>query len=108
MNMILERYRQFSYASQENKIVENDSQNLFQEITRLKVQYESLQQSERHLLGKDLEGLSLKELQNIEKQLDKTLSQTRQRKSQLLVEQLEELRKKERDLTEINKKLKSE
>ncbi|KAL5567770.1 hypothetical protein UlMin_024345, partial [Ulmus minor] len=107
MNMILERYRQFSYASQENKIVENDSQNLFQEITRLKVQYESLQQSERHLLGEDLEGLSLKELQNIEKQLDKTLSQTRQRKSQLLVEQLEELRKKERDLREINKKLKS-
>lgn len=34
----------------------------------------------RHMLGEDLEPLNLKELQNLEKQLDKTLSRARQRK----------------------------
>ena len=34
----------------------------------------------RHMLGEDLESLNLKELQHLEKQLDRTLSQARQRK----------------------------
>nr|POE97061.1 mads-box transcription factor 17 [Quercus suber] len=45
------------------------------------------------MLGEDLESLNLKELQHLEKQLDRTLSQARQRKEQ--------------DLGEINKQLKS-
>eukprot|EP00257_Ricinus_communis_P027555 XP_025014969.1 MADS-box transcription factor 6 [Ricinus communis] len=81
-------------------------QNLYHEVTRLKTKYESLQCCQSHLLGEELGPLSVKELQKIEKQLDRTLSQARQRKTQLLVERMEELRKKEHDLGEENKQLK--
>ncbi|TQD85126.1 hypothetical protein C1H46_029300 [Malus baccata] len=52
----------------------------YQEVTKLKAKYESLQRTQRHLLGEDLGPLSVKELQNLEKQLEGALAQTRQRK----------------------------
>ncbi|PPS19321.1 hypothetical protein GOBAR_AA01236 [Gossypium barbadense] len=60
----------------------------------------------RHLLGDDLGPLNLKELQNLEKQLEGTLVLARQRKTQIMMEQMEDLRKKERQLGELNKQLK--
>ncbi|CAL8991487.1 unnamed protein product [Prunus brigantina] len=44
------------------------------------------------LLGKDLTGLSLKELQQLEQQLNEGLLSVKERKEQLLVEQLEQSR----------------
>ncbi|XP_035549198.1 agamous-like MADS-box protein MADS3 isoform X4 [Juglans regia] len=93
MNKILERYRQCCY-SQDTDVVEQGTQTLYREITRLRAKYESLQRSQRHMLGEDLEPLNLKELQNLEKQLDKTLSRARQRKTQIMLDRLEELRQK--------------
>ncbi|XP_050253847.1 agamous-like MADS-box protein MADS3 [Quercus robur] len=106
MDKILERYRQCCY-SQANNVVEEGTQTLYQEVSRLRANYESLQRSQRHMLGEDLESLNLKELQHLEKQLDRTLSQARQRKTEMMLERLEGLRKKEQDLGEINKQLKS-
>uniref|UniRef100_M8D2F4 MADS-box transcription factor 6 n=1 Tax=Aegilops tauschii TaxID=37682 RepID=M8D2F4_AEGTA len=60
----------------------------------------------RHLLGEDLGPLSVKELQQLEKQLECSLSLARQRKTQLMMEQVEELRRKERQLGDINRQLK--
>ncbi|KAM5557217.1 hypothetical protein ABKV19_024552 [Rosa sericea] len=107
VNEILNRYRQSCYSSQDN-VAENETQNLYQEVSRLKVKYESLQRSQRHFLGEDLEKLRLKELENLEKQLDRTLSQARQRKTQMMLDQSEALHRKENDLEEIHKQLKSE
>ncbi|PRQ59985.1 putative transcription factor MADS-MIKC family [Rosa chinensis] len=107
VNEILNRYQQSCYSSQDN-VAENETQNLYQEVSKLKVKYESLQRSQRHFLGEDLEKLRLKELENLEKQLDRTLSQARQRKMQMMLDQLEALRRKENDLEEIHKQLKSE
>ncbi|KAI7752125.1 hypothetical protein M8C21_031649 [Ambrosia artemisiifolia] len=59
----------------------------------------------RHLLREDLGPLSVKALHNLEKQLEGALIQARQRKTQILVEQMEELRRKERELGDINKHL---
>ncbi|KAG8483011.1 hypothetical protein CXB51_021879 [Gossypium anomalum] len=81
---------------------------LYQEVLRLKAKYESLQRSQRHLLGEELESLTVKELYKIEKQLDRALSQARQKKTQLLLERMEELSKKERELEVENKQLKSQ
>ncbi|OWM64979.1 hypothetical protein CDL15_Pgr028697 [Punica granatum] len=72
-------------------------QSWCQEVTKLKVKFESLQRTQRQLLGEDLGPLNLKELLNLEKQLEGALAQTRQRRTQLMVEQVEDLRKK--DLT---------
>ncbi|CAN6709671.1 unnamed protein product [Malus baccata var. baccata] len=107
MNKILEQYRQSCYSSQDN-VAENETQNIYQEVSRLKVKHESLQRSQRHLLGEDLHQLRLKELLVLEKQLDRTLSKARQEKTRMMFNQLEELRTKENDLAGVNKQLKRE
>ncbi|RXI08479.1 hypothetical protein DVH24_022623 [Malus domestica] len=107
MNKILEQYRQSCYSSQDN-VAENETQNIYQEVSRLKVKHESLQRSQRHLLGEDLQQLRLKELLVLEKQLDRTLSKARQEKTRMMFNQLEELRTKENDLAVVNKQLKRE
>ncbi|GFP85996.1 agamous-like mads-box protein agl6 [Phtheirospermum japonicum] len=59
------------------------------------------------LKGEELGPLSVKELHNLEKQLEGALAQARQRKTQILMEQMEELRIKERELGDVNKQLKN-
>ncbi|KAJ4727055.1 MADS-box transcription factor, partial [Melia azedarach] len=104
INKTLERYQRCCFNPQENSI-ERETQSWYQEVTKLKAKYESLQRTQRHLLGEDLGPLSVKELQNLEKQLEGALALARQRKTQIMIEQMEDLRKKERQLGDINKQL---
>ncbi|XP_042438691.1 MADS-box transcription factor 6-like [Zingiber officinale] len=106
----LERYQHCCYTSQNPNVAnrEAQAQNWYQEMSKLKAKFESLQRSQRHLLGEDLGPLSVKELQQLERQLESALSQAKQRKTQLMLDQMEELRKKERRLGEINKQLKEQ
>ncbi|KAL7083283.1 hypothetical protein ACP275_14G151400 [Erythranthe tilingii] len=101
----LERYQHCCFNPPENS-ADRESQSWFQEVSKLKAKYDSLQRTQRHLLGEDLGPLSIKELHNLEKQLEVALSQARQRKTQILMEQMEELRRKERELGDMNKQLK--
>lgn len=101
----LERYQRCSFNPQENG-GERETQSWYQEVSNLKAKYESLQKTQRHLLGEDLGPLSPKELQNLEKQLEGALAQARQRKTHIMMEQMEELRRKERQLGDMNKQLK--
>ncbi|TYI69537.1 hypothetical protein E1A91_D08G162000v1 [Gossypium mustelinum] len=116
MTKTLERYQQCCFTPQpQHNIPEHETQMLwlclsmqswYQEIIKLKAKYEALERTQRHLLGDDLGPLNLKELQNLEKQLEGTLVLARQRKTQMMMEQMEDLRKKERQLGELNKQLK--
>ncbi|KAH1106972.1 hypothetical protein J1N35_010740 [Gossypium stocksii] len=127
MTKTLERYQQCCYTPQpQHNIPEHETQSWYQEIIKLKAKYEALERTQRHLLGDDLGPLNLKELQNLEKQLEGTLVLARQRKTQIMMEQMEDLRKKvkqlfllvitpficmwnfwqERQLGELNKQLK--
>ncbi|XP_047329390.1 agamous-like MADS-box protein MADS3 [Impatiens glandulifera] len=101
----LERYQRSNYNPHES-FVERETQSWYQEVSKLKAKYESLQRNQRNLLGEDLGPLSVKELLNLEKQLEAALSQARHRKTQLMMEQMEELRRKERLLGDMNKQLK--
>ncbi|GAB2290887.1 MADS-box transcription factor [Dionaea muscipula] len=83
-----------------------EAQNWNIEASKLKEQYESLKVKQRHLLGEDLGPLSVKELQKLESRIEVALAQTRQRKAQLLNEEMDALRRKERQLGDINKELK--
>nr|UXR27452.1 MADS transcription factor CaAGL6-1b [Consolida ajacis] len=107
MDRTLERYQRSSYSTQGNNLTVADSvtQSWCQEVSKLKAKYESLQRSQRNLLGEDLGSLSVKELQNLETQLEGALTQARQRKSQMMLENMEKLRKKERHLGDMNKQL---
>ena len=48
-------------------------------------------------MGEDLQSLSLKELQNLEQQLDSALKHIRSRKNQVMYESISELQKKEQN-----------
>ncbi|TYK16818.1 MADS-box transcription factor 6-like [Cucumis melo var. makuwa] len=60
-----------------------------EDVSELRAKYESLQRSHRNFLVEELEPFSLKELHNLEKQLDKTLSQARSQWPKFLGEELE-------------------
>ncbi|KAJ0722330.1 putative transcription factor, K-box [Helianthus annuus] len=55
-----------------------------------------------HYMGEDIESLSLKEIQNLEQQLDTGLKNIRTRKNQLLHESISELQKKGKAIQEQN------
>ncbi|KAF8651689.1 hypothetical protein HU200_063202 [Digitaria exilis] len=108
VNKTLEKYHNCCYNAQgSNTDFGGEPQSWYQEMSRLKAKLESLQRSQRHMLGEDLGPLSIKELQQLEKQLEYALSQARQRKTQMMMEQVDELRRKERQLGELNKQLKN-
>nr|ASZ79982.1 MADS15 [Bambusa oldhamii] len=109
MDKILERYEHYSYAEKALISAESESEgNWCHEYRKLKAKIETIQKCHKHLMGEDLESLSIKELQQLEQQLESSLKHIRSRKSHLLLESISELQKKERSLQEENKALQKE
>ncbi|KAI3458221.1 hypothetical protein Pfo_014884 [Paulownia fortunei] len=61
----------------------------------------------RHLLGEDLDTLSLRKLQSLEKKVEGSLSNARKWQTTKMLEQIEALRKTESDLEQENKQIKA-
>ncbi|KAL6543726.1 Agamous-like MADS-box protein ap1 [Orobanche gracilis] len=103
MDRILEKYERYSFA--ERQLVSNEPEspaNWTIECSRLKARIELLQKNHRHYMGQDLDSMSLKDLQNLEQQLDTGLKSIRSRKNQLLYESISELQRKEKAIKEQN------
>ncbi|KAK7314940.1 hypothetical protein VNO77_33472 [Canavalia gladiata] len=108
VNKIIERYRQCRYNKlQAGDSFEHESQSLYHEFLKLRAKYESLERTQRHFQGEELEPLSFKELQGLEKQLDATLALARQQQTKKLMARANELREKVHNLEELNKQLQS-
>ncbi|KAJ0519697.1 putative transcription factor, K-box [Helianthus annuus] len=60
----------------------------------LKQQLQSLQESHRRMMGEELSGLAVKDLQGMESQLEMSLRSIRMKKDQLLFEEINELNQK--------------
>ncbi|CAN1796197.1 Agamous-like MADS-box protein AGL8 homolog [Linum perenne] len=109
MERILERYERYSYA--ERQLIANDTETcIFQgswtlEYAKLKARIEVLQKNLKNYNGQDLDSLSLRELQNLEQQLDSALKHIRSRKNQLMYESISELQKKDKALQDQNNQL---
>ncbi|CAN1796193.1 Agamous-like MADS-box protein AGL8 homolog [Linum perenne] len=110
MERILERYERYSYA--ERQLIANDTETCvsFQgswtlEYAKLKARIEVLQKNLKNYNGQDLDSLSLRELQNLEQQLDSALKHIRSRKNQLMYESISELQKKDKALQDQNNQL---
>ncbi|ONM09399.1 Agamous-like MADS-box protein AGL8 [Zea mays] len=109
MDKILERYERYSYAEKVLISAEYETQgNWCHEYRKLKAKVETIQKCQKHLMGEDLETLNLKELQQLEQQLESSLKHIRTRKSQLMVESISALQRKEKSLQEENKVLQKE
>ncbi|KAK7263921.1 hypothetical protein RJT34_31520 [Clitoria ternatea] len=95
MEQTLERYNictdSSEAAAEEYKTEKEDSKM----VEILKDEIADLETKQRWLLGKDLTGLGLKELQHLEQQLNEGLFSVKKRKEELLMEQLEHSRVQE-------------
>ncbi|KAJ3681267.1 hypothetical protein LUZ60_015756 [Juncus effusus] len=104
----LERYQKCSYTGPET-IVKKQEDELVQssrnEYMKLKSRVESLQRTQRNLLGEDLGALNIKELEQLEKQLDSSLKHIRSTRTQAMLDQLGDLQRREQVLCETNKAL---
>ncbi|KMZ74489.1 hypothetical protein ZOSMA_127G00090 [Zostera marina] len=104
MPKTLERYQKCSYAPSETaaQVPSRETQNSHHEYQRLKARVEMLQRSQRNLLGEDLSDLSAKELDQLENQIEMSLRSIRSVKTQLMADQLNDLKRKEEMLQETN------
>ncbi|KAE8817092.1 MIKC-type MADS-box transcription factor WM19B [Hordeum vulgare] len=103
----LEKYQRYIFASQDAVVPTTDEmQNNYLEYMELKARVEVLQHSQRNLLGEDLAPLSTTELDQLESQVVKTLRQIRSRKTQVLLDEMCDLKRKEQMLHDANMTLK--
>ncbi|KAF5729930.1 agamous-like MADS-box protein AGL19 [Tripterygium wilfordii] len=111
MNKTIERYQKRvkdtensnkPQGGQENKqFVKEDEFSMGKKI-------ENLEASKRKLLGDGLEPCSIQELQQLENQLDRSLTRIRARKNQLIREHIQKLKEQARTLVEENLRLRKE
>ncbi|KAA8547880.1 hypothetical protein F0562_004309 [Nyssa sinensis] len=103
----IEKYQKCSYDTLKvNSSDKEIEQSSYKEYLELKAKCESLaQQYQRQLLGEDLGPLNMKELEQLEHQLDATVRHIRSTKTQFMLDQLCDLQTKEKLLVEANKAL---
>ncbi|TKW36756.1 hypothetical protein SEVIR_1G003401v4 [Setaria viridis] len=78
------------------------------EVTTLGQKIDAIEAYRRKLLGESLGSCSIQELQELELQLEKSLSSIRQRKQKKLMDQILELREKEQKLSKENAMLRDQ
>ncbi|XP_024520893.1 MADS-box transcription factor 23 isoform X2 [Selaginella moellendorffii] len=112
MKDILERYSKCPERNPSSPLdvdLDND------EVARLKQKIEQLENTKRHMMGEELTSLTVKELQELERMTENGYNEIRARKltlvnlqESLLMEELEELRRKERELQDENTQLREQ
>ncbi|XP_057868748.1 MADS-box transcription factor 23-like [Cryptomeria japonica] len=100
MKNILERYNKCPEGPQ-SSLVEYDNDNQFQEVARLKHEVEQLQLWQKHMMGEQISNLSMKDLQQLEHQMEVGMSRIRARKDQTLLERIDEIEIKRLEDIEI-------
>ncbi|RLN27873.1 MADS-box transcription factor 20-like [Panicum miliaceum] len=111
MGRILDRYERY-LLSEGGDVMEDHSEetqgNMSYDHIKLRSKIEALQKSQRNLMGEQLESLTFREVRQLEQQIGSALRNIRSRKDHVLLNSIEELRKKERFLLEQNTLLEKE
>jgi len=103
MQKMLERYDKCSEGSNTTSIAkEQDLKDLKREIANMEERIEILECTQRKMLGEELASCGLKDLNQLESQVERGLKNIRARKNEILVTQIEQLQRKERMFSEEN------
>ncbi|XP_019154918.1 PREDICTED: MADS-box transcription factor 23-like isoform X2 [Ipomoea nil] len=94
MKAIMEGYNKTKEQSQQLQDSASELKFWQREATNLRKELHSLQQNHRQLMGEELYGLSVKDLQNLENKLDMSLKGIRAKKEQILINEIQELTRK--------------
>ncbi|KAK9742555.1 hypothetical protein RND81_03G181600 [Saponaria officinalis] len=105
MDKIMERYEMCSYADRQLHSEYYHQESWDMEYPKLLARLEILQRNIRNYGGEDIDSLSMKELHQLEQQLDVALKRIRSKKNQLMHESISQLQKKEKAAQEHNKTL---
>ncbi|XP_058001583.1 protein TRANSPARENT TESTA 16 isoform X1 [Hevea brasiliensis] len=99
MEQVIERYQKITGTC----IPEHDSrEQLFSELAMLRKETRRLQLNMRRYTGEDMSSIPFEELSELEQELERSVAKVRDRKNELLQQQLDNLRRKERMLEEEN------
>ncbi|KAK4770492.1 hypothetical protein SAY87_031024 [Trapa incisa] len=104
MNTIMERYNKDKVGHQMINPM-NEVKYWRREAAMLQQQLQNLQVNHRQMMGEQLSGLGIKDLERLENRLEMSLQDVRLKKDQCLMEEREELRRKRSFLHQENSEL---
>ncbi|KAL6627731.1 hypothetical protein ACP70R_031457 [Stipagrostis hirtigluma subsp. patula] len=109
MKPIIERYQEAREESNCQLLNPVSEAKFWQrEVTTLRQQVQNLQHNNRQLLGEELSGLTVRDLQFFQSQVEMSLQSVRKKKEQLLAEEIMQLNQKGLVLQKDNIELKKE